>query len=86
MSQKIKFDPTALCATAPLGLELDDERGEREDLDLAMQFQDLDLDSASQEEILSRLSENQLKEFNSLLDSKKILDLVPIWEPCTYIF
>lgn len=45
------------------------------------QFQDLDLDSASQEEILSRLSESQLQHFNDLIDSKQILDLVPVWVP-----
>lgn len=49
--------------------------------ELESRFQDLDLDSASHEEILSRLSKSQIETFNSLLESKKILDLVPTWVP-----
>jgi hypothetical protein len=49
--------------------------------DLFTRFKDLDLDSASQEEILSRLSPNDVERFNDLVDSREIVKLIPPYVP-----
>ena len=64
--------------------DYDDLKSDSDNDDLWSRFKDLDLDSASHQEILSRLSESQLERFNAMLDSKKILDLIPLWVPCKY--
>jgi hypothetical protein len=53
--------------------------------ELGFRFQDLDLDSASQDEILSRLSSGHLSKFHDLVDSREILKLVPSYVPCNFL-
>jgi hypothetical protein len=52
---------------------------------LGFRFQDLDLDSASQDEILSRMPSGHLNKFHDLVDSREILKLVPCYVPCNYL-
>ncbi|KAH6573393.1 hypothetical protein BASA60_006049 [Batrachochytrium salamandrivorans] len=67
---------------------LDQEEGLNPLEDIADRFQDIDLDNTSTEDIISRLSPQEMERFNAILKNKEAaLLLVPEWQPCVaYIY
>ncbi|KAJ1330655.1 hypothetical protein BSLG_009107 [Batrachochytrium salamandrivorans] len=61
---------------------LDQEEGLNPLEDIADRFQDIDLDNTSTEDIISRLSPQEMERFNAILKNKEAaLLLVPEWQP-----